>query len=55
MNSILMVDEEYYKKNKLYLYEILFTKYFIELLQRSRHSQKSSILMISSRGGMIKM
>jgi len=31
LNSILIVDENYYKKNKLYIYEVLLTKYYIKL------------------------
>jgi hypothetical protein len=31
LNSLLIVDENYYKKNKLYIYEVLSTKYYIKL------------------------
>jgi hypothetical protein len=31
LNSILIVDEDYFKKNKLHIYEVLSTKYYIKL------------------------
>jgi hypothetical protein len=31
LNSILIVDEDYLKKNKLHIYEVLSTKYYIKL------------------------
>ena len=31
LNSILIVNEDYFKKNKLYIYEVLLTKYYLKI------------------------